>query len=282
MLIISTILTTIDEFNSYHDYSALLNSITVINFNIRSFNRNSDQYICFLNSLSVKPKIVVFTETWLDRSNLHLANIDGYTSYHSVRSNRIGGGVSVFCLDSIGYSYNHLLTVQESYVEACVVAMKFREKVVRIIAIYRPPSGCVDDFLSKLDSMIQTNNIYDLTCITGDLNLNLNAQSTDVCRFRTLLQSFHFCSVIKLPIRIFHDPNYENSVLDHIWIDKIVKYRSGVLSLDITDHLPVFLTWYLSDTSKVEVKVKKEFRIYSDVNFSHFESLLVQFFLNFL
>ena len=40
--------------------------------------------------------VIVLTETWLNNVNMNDYSIQGYDSYHSVRENRIGGGVALY------------------------------------------------------------------------------------------------------------------------------------------------------------------------------------------
>ena len=70
------------------------NEFQVFHQNIRSFNKNYDEFSVFLKGLSSDIDILVFTETWFTVS--YNCEIDGYTSYHVARSNIRGGGVSVF------------------------------------------------------------------------------------------------------------------------------------------------------------------------------------------
>ena len=79
---------TVDGFQSSIDGGDL----TISNYNIRSSNKNIDSFLSLLSSSKVFPDIVVLTETLLSES----VEIEGYKSFHSFRTERRSGGVSVF------------------------------------------------------------------------------------------------------------------------------------------------------------------------------------------
>ena len=54
---------SIDEFNTMVKNSP--NHITLLNFNIRSFYANFDEFSCLFSD-NLLPEIIVFTETWFD------------------------------------------------------------------------------------------------------------------------------------------------------------------------------------------------------------------------
>lgn len=71
------------------------NGLLILNFNIRSFNSNFDEFSEFLTNLNIRPDILVLTETWFNENQV--GDIDGFQGYHCTRSTGCrGGGVSIF------------------------------------------------------------------------------------------------------------------------------------------------------------------------------------------
>ena len=74
-------------------------SISVLHLNIRSMNKNFENFKDFYASLNFNFSIVCFTETWAEdnsiskNSNFQLEN---YSVIHQSRENRKGGGLSIF------------------------------------------------------------------------------------------------------------------------------------------------------------------------------------------
>ena len=82
---------SVDEFNRYISYQ---NPFIIFNQNIRSFNQNYDSLSVFLTTIKKNIEIIILTETWFTKDSC--CNIEGYTGYHCFRTERSGGGVSVF------------------------------------------------------------------------------------------------------------------------------------------------------------------------------------------
>ena len=75
-------------------------NLFILNFNIRSFNSNIDEFYLFINELNLKPDIVVLTETWFAEQST--ANLEGYYGYHCTRlQGHLGGGVSIYIKKAI-------------------------------------------------------------------------------------------------------------------------------------------------------------------------------------
>ena len=65
-------------------YSMSKDKLFTINFNIRSFNSNFDQFAVFLDELERAPDLIILTETW--NSDDKNAEINGFISFHCNRS----------------------------------------------------------------------------------------------------------------------------------------------------------------------------------------------------
>ena len=85
----------------YNDMIQNFNSdyVSVITYNIRSFSANEETLFTLLDSLVSYPQIIVLTETWFSEDNKF--EINGYNGYHTVRSDRRSGGVSVYVSKSL-------------------------------------------------------------------------------------------------------------------------------------------------------------------------------------
>ena len=96
----------INELCKYHDLTSYnnlslkhRNHLKILHMNARNITNKFDSLMAFLSSLAIKPNVLCISETWLNKSNKDLYNLQGYTPYHMVRNTDTGGGgVSVFCL----------------------------------------------------------------------------------------------------------------------------------------------------------------------------------------
>ena len=78
---------SVPEFNTYIDHH---NPFIIFNQNIRSFNQNYESLSVFLSDFDKRFEIIVLTETWFREGACY--NIDGYSGYHTYRTERSGGG----------------------------------------------------------------------------------------------------------------------------------------------------------------------------------------------
>ena len=72
------------------------------------------------------------------------------------------------------------------------------------------------------------------------------------------MNSFHYLPAITMPTR-------STSLLDHIWINRLTSFSSGIIKEQITDHYPVFIRLLFKDTNTAcQDKVKISFRCNND------------------
>ena len=84
-----------DEFNGIFKNSA--NMLNIINYNIRSFRKNSTPFLAAIAKSN--PHVLLLTETWFTPD--YQASIPNYESFHTVRSDQQSGGISVYVHDSL-------------------------------------------------------------------------------------------------------------------------------------------------------------------------------------
>lgn len=105
--------------------------------------------------------------------------------------------------------------------------------------LYRPPSGSVANFFTYMETFLSwiNANSYELV-LGGDININM-LKDTQLCtEFTRLLEANACFNSISMPTRVNKDCE---SLLD-VFITNFDSQRisSGVISAQISDHLPVF------------------------------------------
>ena len=68
---------TVEKYKELESFYSLCN-LSLVNFNIRSFNTNSDSFNGVLCSMNKCPDFIVLSETWNSFMNVDLCNIEGY------------------------------------------------------------------------------------------------------------------------------------------------------------------------------------------------------------
>ena len=190
------------DFSKFENtFKSIKGCFLVMNFNIRSFNRNIDEFLLFLDNLIIKPSVVVLTETWFSDNNFQ--NINGYKSFHSYRLNRIGGGVSIFITNELPSSEVSIMNMNNDNIELCGVSLNISRIItIKLLAFYRPPSGNVGEFISVLEGHLSLFRSSDRVLICGDANIDMLSDNSNCNDYADLFVTRGILPCISLPTRV--------------------------------------------------------------------------------
>lgn len=266
---------SLSDYNSFAIDTQSDSNLNLLNFNIRSFHSNSDSFEALLGSLNIKPKFIILTETWNRDSILNLCRLQNFVGFHEHRKINRGGGVSVFCEDGILCEKVGEFSGVEIHIEFCCVKVQLKNNYILLLGVYRPPSASKINFIEKLNFIINQKLFTDafLVVIAGDMNLNANdSDCFFVNSYLNSLNSMFYISAIDKPTRFPADLNSSSpTAIDHIFINKLIPFKSGIINIDLSDHLPTFIHLYLGDIlDRRDEKLKFSFRPYSKQNFDKF------------
>ena len=200
---------TLSEFSSLCTQSP--NSKTILSYNIRSFNRNSDTFLASFDQISL-PSVLILTETWFKPGTAQ--NIPGYTAYHTFRVDGRSGGVSVFVNDSISSYCIEELCISNSNIEICSVEVGIGGASWCLLGIYRPHSGTTENFMNQLNQIFHHNKLRNKKCIViGDINIDLLKTNSAVDEFLAGMRSCHYVPIISKPTRFPPDESSPPSLM---------------------------------------------------------------------
>lgn len=121
----------------------------------------------------ILPHIILLTETWIKTSGkFQVFNILNYKQYSITRGNKKkGGGVSVYIQNKITSTL--IKTCYNESIEYVLVKLELNTSYdFYILALYRPPSSNINEFLKNLEEILQ---LYDKRLIiAGDMNIREN------------------------------------------------------------------------------------------------------------
>ena len=243
---------SVDQFlQSQNHYLNDTNKLTIIGQNIRSLNRNLDNFLTLFPSDRM-PDILVFSETWHD-PNIPVS-IPGY---HTVRQGR-AGGVSIFVKNCISSSQVMQLSYANETIEICSVEITNLSAKCTIFGIYRPHSDSIENFSFALENIINSNQSSSSPCvILGDFNADLFSDNININNFVDMMRSHHYMQIIT---GITHPGiiGTRPSLLDHIWINQATSYSCGILRTGVTDHHTTFLQlpFLIDKTSSKKIEIK--------------------------
>ena len=246
---------SIEKFND--SLKAHKNNLKIVCFNVRSFNANIDQFLAIFENENYAD-IFIFCETWF--TSTHKCDIDNFTSYHIVRPTGRGGGVSIYLKKHLNSYLNSQFSFCHEDLEVCTVSFKFDNTEHVIIGAYRP-HGDLITFNELLGTILDSRIIQSKNCLLcGDLNINLCEQSTASLEFINQMHSFSFRPCITKPTRFPVIDTHTPSLLDQIWINSFNSFTVGIVSIDLTDHCPIFIFFAslteLNSDDKIEIKFR--------------------------
>ena len=189
----------------------------------------------------------------------------------------MGGGVSLFISEDLSGDMVLDLSYCNKTIEICTCRVQLENKYIIILAIYRPFSDSVQNFLTVLESTLNHQTVKDasLVLVAGDLNIDVCDSSPAISEaYLNLMRSHNFLPTILKPTRIMYGENNEItscSNLDHIWIDKIEPFLSGILLFDAVDHMPTFLQFHFKPNPLNNEQICIKVRPFSE---QHLNSLI--------
>ena len=196
-----------------------------------------------------------------------MTHIDGYTVFHSMRDNdRRGGGVAVYvrsCFKSFKIIAASLIL---PHFESLLVSFSNGGKTLKVLTIYRPPDSNYSDFIDIFNSTVSN---FKPDYICGDFNLDLLRldDARESCNFLDTIRSYSFLPVINKPTRI---SNNSATLIDNIFVGSPGVYVSGIITYDLSDHLPIFIIARNSFSAPALTNHVIKFRDTSEVNLSKF------------
>ena len=237
-------------------------SLNIMHHNSRSILKEGriDDYNILLNAINNPFHVMGFTETWLDCNNVDCASFNGFTATHSVRMDNdilkeTGGGLSIFVRDGIDFKVRENMKLMLPYIETLFIEFSYEGKEYMIGLIYRVPNTNVKDFIESLDNLIEPlRNSHELI-LMGDFNICLLQDDNRTKSFCNTMLTHKLFPTILEPTRVatvLRNGNYitTNTLIDNIFIDTQLTYKSGLIYSCISDHYPVTISIETTNTAR--------------------------------
>ena len=147
-------------------------------------------------AILAKPSFIGITESWLNNSiDSLLVRIDGYNIHRAdctlVSGKKGGGGGLLWYYDK---QLNCTPLTEYSYcdrnIEMCLLRLNLtRTRAIYMVLIYRPPTGNVGDFLTKIEvaTNLRTISLCEIN-YTGDFNLDLLKKDPKIKEYKTCMK----------------------------------------------------------------------------------------------
>lgn len=223
----------------------------IIHVNIRSINKNFDQFVAFLGMLNFDADVLILSECWLKNAH-HIPLLEGFTSYRTYSNKTQNDGVVVYARRDLDIS-----VWEPSFMDGnCLVCTV--DKKIALVCIYRSPANSkIVNFLHSLTNiMLRLENLQHVALV-GDVNIDIKPNNKDNCSDQYLTST---ASLGLLPAHTF--PTRLENCLDHILLKSNLTFRAFVFLSPITDHQPSMLsiehTSPPTDTQRISNRIDLE------------------------
>lgn len=209
-------------------------SLKCLHLNVRSLYNKEEDINDFINGFHFLFDAVMLSETWC-RDDRDLFKFPSYQSYCVNRTNRRGGGVMLLLREHVNC---------ELLSNFCICCDDFEIITARVndcmfSVCYRPPSGNLPSFFCFYEQLLSfVSETGDYLVSAGDFNIDLLTISAPQKAMLTMLTSNGCENLIYVPTRV----TTESETLLDLFITNIdsTKANSGVITWDLSDHLPIF------------------------------------------
>ena len=252
---------SISEFITWNKFGKVYRKccLSFMTMNARSLSNKFTEFLSYLSSLQQKITFILITETWLNEANDTLFEIPGYKSHNYFRTSGVGGGMKLYFLDHITsniFSDVSLIACEFLIVDTHVPGVG----QIRVCGIYRPPNKSIGDFLSCMDTLLETSCNSDIVLL-GDFNINtFDVNNSNVQRYINLFESYGLRNEISLSTYVSPSNMIDGSCIDHIWHNLQIRRDSYVLKPNMSDHYAV-VTVFQTEVENEPITIK--FRDYS-------------------
>ena len=221
--------------------------LSLLDLNIKSLPRHYDEFIEYLTLLNFEFSCLGISETWLNECKEALYDIPGYVTVSKYRTDRRGGGVSLYIRHEIPFTIRHDVDCFDSEMESIFIEIDrhiFQTPSNIVIGlIYRMPDASVDIFNERITDILNIiNREKKIIYLIGDLNIDLfKCESHKPTS--AVLDILYSHNVFPLITKLTRVTEKTATLIDHILtnnLDVASEHEQGILCTDISDHYAIF------------------------------------------
>lgn len=268
------------DFSSFIDsFPPSASSLTVLHVNIRSIRKYWDEFQLIVGATDAVVDVFILTEINVLDVGVSQGqfSLPGFEAFFLTRNSSRGGGIAVY----IKKTWSAIsLDISLKHAECLSLKLCKNNFVISLLAVYRPPSQNVRNFLDELTASLETMVPTDKLCIVGDMNIDLlKPFKSAVCDYLNILATYGIDSVIQTPTREeYLSDQVVISCIDHINIrNSGVPILSAVIKQKLADHYFVacricaeVISEELDQQKQIAIMNSSNFdRLISSYNWSH-------------
>ncbi|KAI5643357.1 endonuclease-reverse transcriptase domain-containing protein [Phthorimaea operculella] len=211
--------------------------------NARSISKKIDELLCILHAIPKTTHLILISETWItSEEHAQKCNLPNYTHYFNFRTDRTGGGVSVYVhndlkhtlIESVYSGGNNFLWV------------KLQKYALDIGIVYNPGDTNFDDFIETLDTQIQQRK---RALLFGDFNINLIEKADKQIikkkqKYVNIMNAAGYKILNKTSKKYYtRKTHIKTSILDHVATNlRNDTFNFALIESSLSDHRQIHLT----------------------------------------
>ena len=197
---------------------------------------------------------MAFTETWLRKDNVNTIHFNGFEHVpllippdHNFNLKERGGGLSFIIKENLNYKTREDLNLMLPHIETLFIEINLNDKKYMIGVIYRVPNTNIRDFVDSLNSIIEPIRRDFELILVGDFNICMMQDNDFTNCFCNSLQTHNLFPTILEPTRVASVNRngtrfLTETLIDNIFLNTSMNFRSGLIQTSITDHYPIFVS----------------------------------------
>lgn len=221
--------------------------LNIFHLNIRSINKNFDQFMVFLEaySLHLTCDIIILSECWSINSEDQY-NIRDYNRFYNYANYNKNDGIVIFIKSELNAVVTNM-KLERTGITFSRICLDINNVKYGVTCVYRPPSTNIKSFIYDLEQYISSNTNKQIELFIGDININiLQKNDYDTNLYLSTLNFYGFESTINGPTRVTSNTS---TCLDHIFLKNKLKsnaqeYSTFIIETDLTDHFPIMINIY--------------------------------------
>ena len=220
---------------------------------MRSLSKNKPVIEELLRELDNFPDIQAISETKLTDEKVNYAKIPNYNFVFS-NSSTNAGGVAFYVLNKLHFTRRHDLEFKTDDTEIIFVDVKLNTRKKNVIGlIYRHPTSNFTEFQDKFTSILnqlnQSKQDY-VICVDFNIDQIKLEKNSKINKYFNAVYAEGCINLINKPTRITKN---SATLLNHLYsnLTNHITHR-GILTFDVSDHLPTFCGLSLKPVKKLK------------------------------
>lgn len=188
-------LNSISQYSDFYSNNVGGRSLSVFQTNIRSFNKNFDELIIYLNFFINKLDVIVLTECWLAEGGVG-TGLEGFDLFQTDTHRNQNDGVIVYVNKLLSATATQV-TLGDVY--GLGLGFTFSEKEFHILAVYRTFDSNPDLFVTEVEKYFSNINKRKMCILLGDMNLDTTKSDNTIDKYLDCLIGGGFMQCIDKP-----------------------------------------------------------------------------------